>query len=204
MRVVITGGTGLIGTALTKALLERGDAVVLVTRQPAAAQQAWEGRVEARLWNGRDPGPWVMAVDGADAVVNLAGESVADGRWSAERKLVLLKSRIDSTRAVVKALAAATDRPMAFVSASAVGYYGANPNGPCPEKSPGARAPPRPAWGSPPPGGRGPRGGPRPGPPPPPPPRRDPISSRRCAPNGNARPPRPRSSKCAPSWPASA
>jgi uncharacterized protein (TIGR01777 family) len=136
MRVVITGGTGLIGTALTKALLERGDTVILVTRQPAAAQQAWEGRVETRLWNGRDPGPWVMSVDGADAVVNLAGESVAGGRWSAERKLALLKSRIDSTRAVVKALEAATNRPIAFVNASAVGYYGASPQGPCPEDAP--------------------------------------------------------------------
>ena len=135
MKVVITGGTGFIGTALTSALLERGDKVTLVTRAPVVAQQSWGGRIDARLWNGRDPGPWVMAVNGADAVINLAGESVAGGRWSPARKLALIKSRIDSTRAVVKALEAATERPPVLVSASAVGYYGANPKGDCPESS---------------------------------------------------------------------
>ena len=135
MKVVITGGTGFIGTALTSALLERGDKVTLVTRAPVVAQQSWDGRIDARLWNGRDPGPWVMAVNGADAVINLAGESVAGGRWSPARKLALIKSRIDSTRAVVKALEAATERPPVLVSASAVGYYGANPKGDCPESS---------------------------------------------------------------------
>ena len=135
MKVVITGGTGFIGTALTSVLLERGDKVTLVTRSPVVAQQSWDGRIEARLWNGRDPGPWVMAVNGADAVINLAGESVAGGRWSAARKLELIKSRIDSTRAVVKALEAATERPPVLVCASAVGYYGANPKGDCPESA---------------------------------------------------------------------
>ena len=136
MKVVITGGTGFIGTALTSALLERGDKVTLVTRAPVIAQQSWDGRIDARLWNGRDPGPWVMAVNGADAVVNLAGESVVGGRWSGARKLALLKSRIDSTRAVVKALEAATERPRVFVCASAVGYYGGHPKGDCPESAP--------------------------------------------------------------------
>ena len=136
MKVVITGGTGFIGTALTSALLARGDKVTLVTRAPVVAQQSWDGRIDARLWNGRDPGPWVMAINGADAVINLAGESVAGGRWSGARKLALVKSRIDSTRAVVKALEAATERPLVFVSASAVGYYGGNPKGDCPEGAP--------------------------------------------------------------------
>ncbi|MBI5247044.1 MAG: TIGR01777 family protein [Elusimicrobia bacterium] len=136
MRVAITGGTGFIGTALTSALLERGDKVTLVTRAPVVAQQSWDGRIDARLWNGRDPGPWVMAINGADAVINLAGESVAGGRWSAARKLALIKSRIDSTRAVVKALEAATERPPVFVCASAVGYYGGTSKGDCPEGAP--------------------------------------------------------------------
>lgn len=133
MKVVIAGGTGFVGSALVETLLGRGDKVTLVTRSPTAATQRWDGRVDARLWNGRDPGPWVMAVSGADAVINLCGESVAGGRWTPERKLALIKSRVDSTRAVVKALAAADEKPMVFVNASAVGYYGATPAGDCPE-----------------------------------------------------------------------
>jgi uncharacterized protein (TIGR01777 family) len=136
MKTVLAGGTGFIGSALIEALLERGDKVVLLTRDLPGAQMRWDGKVDARLWNGRDPGPWVLAVDGADAVVNLAGESVAGGRWTPERKLALIKSRVDSTRAVVAALAQAKERPLALVNASAVGYYGAAPEGPCAEDAP--------------------------------------------------------------------
>ena len=136
MKAVLAGGTGFIGNALVEALLERGDKVTLMTRDLPAAQQRWDGRVDARLWNGRDPGPWVMAIDGADAVVNLAGESVAGGRWTPERKLALIKSRVDSTRAVVKAIEAAKARPLVLVNASAVGYYGARPAGECAEDAP--------------------------------------------------------------------
>lgn len=136
MKVVVAGGTGFIGSALIDALLERGDKVVLLTRNLHAAQLRWDGKVDARLWNARDPGPWVMTVDGADAVVNLAGESVAGGRWTPERKLALIKSRIDSTRDVVAALAAAAERPLVLVNASAVGYYGEEPEGECAEDAP--------------------------------------------------------------------
>ena len=126
MKLVLAGGTGFIGSALIEALLDRGDKVTLLTRDLHAAQLRWDGRVDARLWNGRDPGPWVMTLDGADAVVNLAGESVAGGRWTPERKLKLIKSRVDSTRAVVAALEQARERPLVLVNASAVGYYGAS------------------------------------------------------------------------------
>lgn len=136
MKVVLAGGTGFIGNALIEKLLERGDKIVLLTRNLHAAQLRWDGKVDARLWNARDPGPWVMAVDGADAVVNLSGESVAGERWTPERKLALIKSRIDSTRDVVAAIAAANMRPPVLVNASAVGYYGDAPKGECGEGEP--------------------------------------------------------------------
>ncbi len=136
MKTVLAGATGFIGTALIEALLTRGDKVTLLTRDPHAAQLRWEGKVDTKLWNGRDPGPWIMALDGADALINLSGESVAGGRWTPDRKLALIKSRVDSTRALVKGLEAARERPLVFVNASAVGYYGATPAGDCPENAP--------------------------------------------------------------------
>lgn len=136
MKVVISGGSGFLGSALVDALLKRGDAVTVLSRRPVEVQRRWDAKVDARLWNGRDPGPWVTAIDGADAVVGLAGESVAGGRWTPDRKLALIRSRVDPTRALVRALEAATDKPMAFVSASAVGYYGGSPAGDCPEGAP--------------------------------------------------------------------
>ncbi len=135
MKVVLAGGTGFIGSALIDALLGRGAQVVILTRDLPAAQRRWDGKVDARLWNGRDPGPWVLTVDGADAVVNLAGESVAGGRWTPERKLVLIKSRVDTTRALVAAIAQAAEKPLVFVSASAVGFYGESPSQECAEDS---------------------------------------------------------------------
>ena len=136
MKVVLAGGTGFIGSALIEALLARGDKVVLLTRNLHAAQLRWDAKVDARLWNARDPGPWVMAVNGADAVVNLAGESVVHERWTPERKLTLIKSRIDSTRDIVAAISAAKARPLVLINASAVGYYGSAPGRPCGEDAP--------------------------------------------------------------------
>jgi hypothetical protein len=136
MKVVMAGGTGIIGSGLVEALLKRGDAVVLLTRNPAAAQQRWDAKADVRLWNGRDPGPWVMALDGADAVINLAGESVAGGRWTPERKLALIRSRVDTTRDLIAGVQAARERPLVLVNASAVGFYGAHPEGDCPEEAP--------------------------------------------------------------------
>ncbi|MDP3543633.1 MAG: TIGR01777 family oxidoreductase [Elusimicrobiota bacterium] len=133
MKVILAGGTGFIGSALIEALLERGDKVVLLTRDPASAQRRWDAKVDARLWNGRDPGPWVMTLDGADAVINLAGESVAGGRWTPERKLALIRSRVDSTRDLIAGMKAARERPLVLVNASAVGYYGFHPEGDCAE-----------------------------------------------------------------------
>jgi uncharacterized protein (TIGR01777 family) len=75
-------------------------------------------------WDGSSIGPWADEVDGADAVINLAGEPVAPKRWSAARKGVLRASRIEPTRALVQAIARAGNRPAVLANASAVGYYG--------------------------------------------------------------------------------
>lgn len=130
MRVVVSGGNGFVGQALCHVLVARGDQVVILTRGPArdAAHACAEcgagGKVELVTWTPERAGPWMKVVDGADAVVHLAGASIAEKRWTEERKCVLRSSRIESARLLARAIAEAERRPPVFVSASAVGYYG--------------------------------------------------------------------------------
>lgn len=127
MRVVLAGSSGLIGTALAARLRRDGDEVVrLVRRAPSAADERGWDPPAGRL----DPG----ALDGADAVVNLCGAGVADRRWSAARKQVLLDSRIEPTE--VLAAAVAEHGVPVLLNGSAVGYYGDTEGGPVDESAP--------------------------------------------------------------------
>ena len=130
---VIAGGRGLIGRALTRHWLAAGHRVVVLTRRPEAALPAG---AECVVWNGADDGAWRDHVDGARAVINLCGEGIGDGRWSAARKRVLLDSRIAPTAALVAAVRAAASRPV-FVQASGVGIYGTSEAQTFTEASPG-------------------------------------------------------------------
>ncbi|PYU84038.1 MAG: TIGR01777 family protein [Acidobacteria bacterium] len=122
MKILVTGSSGLVGTALVSALARGGHTVCrLVRPQSAGGEAAREGFVVA--WNPAT-GELGGAGVGADAVVNLAGASIADGRWTTQRKELLCSSRIETTRALVGALAKMNARPSVFVSASAIGYYG--------------------------------------------------------------------------------
>ena len=122
MRVLVTGGTGLVGRPACDALRAAGHAVTIVSREP--------GRVPARAigWDGLR-----TAIPETDAIVNLAGESIASGRWTAARKAAIRSSRVEATRALVDAVAAASPRPKVLVNASAVGYYGAHGDEPLDE-----------------------------------------------------------------------
>jgi len=120
MKVVIAGGSGLIGQALASALEHRTELVVL-SRKPDAVNIGRGVR-----WDPSTKGDWATEVREADVVVNLAGASIADRRWTVRRKQMLRDSRIDSTRAIVGALGTRS-RPGSpvLISASAIGYYGA-------------------------------------------------------------------------------
>jgi hypothetical protein len=120
MKVVVAGGSGFLGGALRQALLADGHAVANLTRRttPRAPDDiAW-------IPNGTAAGEWVKAIDGVDAVVNLAGEGIADARWTEARKRALIDSRLAATRSLVAAIARAAAPPSVFVSASGIGFYG--------------------------------------------------------------------------------
>lgn len=119
MRIVIAGGTGFIGEPLVRQLVARGDSVAVLSRNPSKVRA---GR--GLEWDAKSHGPWSEEVASADAVVNLAGENIGDGRWTDDRKRRLVASRVDATRAIVEALKRAPEHKRVLVNASAVGLYG--------------------------------------------------------------------------------
>jgi uncharacterized protein (TIGR01777 family) len=125
MRVIVSGGSGLIGRALVEELVAGGYEAVVLSRSPEKVGNLPEG-ARAVAWDGESATGWGDLADGAAAVVNLAGASVADGRWTARRKVVLRSSRVDSTQAVTAAIRQAENRPRVLLQASAVGFYGAD------------------------------------------------------------------------------
>jgi hypothetical protein len=123
MRVLVTGGSGLIGRAVAADLAARGHEVVVLSRDPSRVSGLPPG-VRAERWDGRSGEGWSAQIDGTTAIVHLAGEGIAGGRWTAERKRRLRASRVDSGAAVLDAIRAAKEPPFALLQASAVGYYG--------------------------------------------------------------------------------
>lgn len=122
MKIVITGATGFIGGRIVSRLAARGDRVVGLTRNVERAKAAHPGVewVRAEL---EQPGLWCDSLDGADAVINLAGEPIAGARWDARQKQLLRDSRVEATRTIVEAIAKCTAPPRVLVSASGVDYY---------------------------------------------------------------------------------
>jgi len=131
MRIVIAGGTGFVGGPLAEVYAEDGHDVRVLTRslsdgearhdpgtgKPGITRVGWQPTGDAGLWG--------KVVDGADAVVNLAGESIGKARWTPQRKAKLRDSRLLATRSLVAAINAAATPPRVLVSSSASGYYGA-------------------------------------------------------------------------------
>lgn len=124
MKIVITGGTGFIGRALCETLVEGGHRVTVLTRQRGQINHRPEFPVQAVEWNAQDSGPWERALEGTDAIINLAGAPIAEARWTNARKQLITDSRVLTTRALVKALSRWSSKPVTFISASGIGYYG--------------------------------------------------------------------------------
>lgn len=143
MNILITGGTGLIGRALSTALLDDGHSVTVLTRDPEKRRGGLPSGVIPVRWDGHSPEGWSHLIDETDAVINLAGQSIAGEsllailtrRWTEEQKNRIKQSRVDAGQALVAAIRMAKKKPGVFIQASAVGYYGPRGNEDVPESA---------------------------------------------------------------------
>ena len=118
MKILISGASGLVGAKLVPALTSQGHQVVRLVRDKAKAHG------DAAFWDPKGGFLDPAALAGAEAAINLAGESIASGRWNADRKRAIRESRVDATTTIAKAFAALDPKPRVLINASAIGYYG--------------------------------------------------------------------------------
>lgn len=123
MRILIPGGTGLIGRPLAAQLTAAGHEVIVLSRHPERAKGMAQG-VQVVGWDARTAAGWGQLADGAGAIVNLAGAGIGDGRWTAARKELIKSSRTEAGAAVTAAVTQAAVKPGVVVQAAGVGYYG--------------------------------------------------------------------------------
>jgi uncharacterized protein len=136
MNVIIIGATGFIGKALVKELAMAGHRVVSVSRDREKAKEILGPGMEIKEWDGLSAPALAPHLEGMDAVINLAGESIASGRWTAKRKERIIESRVGTSRILVEALRLTSSRPSLLIQGSAIGYYGSQIEGPSGEAHP--------------------------------------------------------------------
>ncbi len=122
-QILIAGATGLIGSELTRTLVENGYNVMVLTRFPKLVKQEFPERLNYIEWNGIFTTWLVREVEKSYAVINLAGESIATKRWTRRRRMQLIRSRLGTARALAKACHYAKKKPEVFIQGSATGYY---------------------------------------------------------------------------------
>ncbi len=123
MKIIITGGTGLIGGALAEDLAMDGHEVIVLSRSSKRPENT-SPDIRFVKWDGRTAQGWGHFAEGAGAIVNLAGENVGAGRWNAQRKRAIVESRVNAGAAVVQAIQQAKNKPGVLLQASGVGFYG--------------------------------------------------------------------------------
>lgn len=129
--ILISGGTGLIGSSLTKLLLGKGHNVIILTRdlKKAVDKQSSDEQLTYARWNAPEQSIDRDAIEKADYIIHLAGAGIADKRWNKKRKKEIVQSRVQSSALMIKALREVPNTVKAVISASAIGWYGPdNPN----------------------------------------------------------------------------
>ena len=125
MRVIVTGGTGLIGRHLVRGLVQDGNEVIVLSRNPASKAPLMPSGARLIQWDAETPNGWGHLLEEDETfVINLAGHATANWRWTKAHKARVLQSRVRATQAVVQAIQQADAKPHALIQASAVGYYG--------------------------------------------------------------------------------
>ena len=124
MKVIISGGTGFIGSELATSLVSDGNDVIVLSRDPARVHHL-PANVRVEYWDGRTTEGWGKLTADTDAIVNLAGEGIDAGRWDARHRQRIIESRVTAGQAIVQAIEASAKKPSVLIQASAVGYYGA-------------------------------------------------------------------------------
>ncbi|AFY59198.1 putative nucleoside-diphosphate sugar epimerase [Rivularia sp. PCC 7116] len=143
MKVAITGATGFVGSRLVERLLAEGMKIMVLTRDTDGARKVFPSNaypnVEITAYTPTASGSWQNEIANCEAIVNLAGAPISEGRWTTERKQSILSSRKLTTQKIVEAIAQSTTKPKVLVNASAVGYYGTSENATFDENSPSGR-----------------------------------------------------------------
>lgn len=140
MQVAVTGATGFVGSRLVEKLTEQGDRTIVLTRSPQRGQNRFPASrfptLEIVEYHPQKSGNWQERIAGCDGVVNLAGEPIANERWTPQVKQKILLSRVEGTQKIVEAIANANPKPKVLVNSSAVGYYGTSETATFDETSP--------------------------------------------------------------------
>ena len=123
MRYIITGGTGLIGSTLSKRLLQNNEEIIILSRSPKKYRKKIDERINLVKWDGITGEGWYDLINNETVIVNLAGANIANKRWNKKRKKLLLESRVNAGKAVVNAIERAKEKPAVLLQASAIGYY---------------------------------------------------------------------------------
>jgi len=136
MNILIAGGSGLIGSALSEELILRGHQVTILTRNVPLENKSQHPLLSYARWDGRSPQGWSHLVENIDALVNLTGENLAKWRWSPQRKIALRESRVEAGKAILQAVLDSKHKPNVLIQASGIGAYGTSPSLVFDEKSP--------------------------------------------------------------------
>ncbi len=123
-RILITGATGFIGRPLSFELVKNGYEVVVLSRRPARAKDMFAGQVKVAEWDATTAGRWAELVDGALAIINLAGENIGTGRWTDKKKQLIVQSRLNAGSAITEAIQSTERKPQVLIQTSGIGYYG--------------------------------------------------------------------------------